>query len=153
MDQEVLVDSRIDDGLKLLTALANEGFDVTVACWVKTSEEGLWFLYIGSTSVERGKIGDAYAVAYDCLSRIPYVSIELSDIKLVSATNPVAKDALAVRRRYPGRAPTRYHGKRLGGLSIEEAYIYSQPTGPMPPRELMRTILEMTGHPGPVGIG
>jgi hypothetical protein len=56
VDQEVLVDSRIDDGLKLLTTLVNEGFDVTVACWVKTSEEGLLFLYIGSTSVELGKI-------------------------------------------------------------------------------------------------
>jgi hypothetical protein len=98
---------------------------------------------------ESRKIGDAYAVAYDCLSRIPNASIELSDLKLVPATNPVAKDALAVRERYPGRVPTRYHGKRLGGIAIEEAYIYPRLMGPMPPLDLMRTVLEIIGRPGP----
>jgi hypothetical protein len=52
MDTELLVDNRIEDGQKLLAELLKAGFDVNVAFWVRTSEEGLWFLYIGSTSVE-----------------------------------------------------------------------------------------------------
>jgi len=150
MDQELLVESRIDDGLQLLAELVKDRFDVTVACWVRASDEGRCSLYIGSTSVQPGKTGDAYAVAYDCLSRLPNVSIELSDLQLVPATHPVARAALAVRERHPGRVPTRYHGKRLDGLAIEEAYIYPRLTGPLPPLELMRTVLEIIGRPGPV---
>ena len=40
MDYELLVDERIDDGRSLLAGLVEDGFDVTVAFWAKTSEEG-----------------------------------------------------------------------------------------------------------------
>jgi hypothetical protein len=150
MDQELLVDSRIDDGVKLLSELVKHGFDVTVACWVRTSDSGSPSLYIGSTAVERGKIGDAYVIAYDCLSRVPDASIELSDLQLVPSSHPIAKAALAVRERYPERVATRYHGKRLGGLAIEEAYIYPRLINTVPPVEVLRTVLEMIGSSGPV---
>jgi hypothetical protein len=127
MDTELLVEDRIEDGRRLVAELIKEGFDVTVAFWVRTSEEGLWFLYVGSTSVESGKVGDAYITAYDCLARLPNSSISLSDIKLVPATNPIAKDAKEIRDRYAGRVPTKYHGKQLGRMAIEEAYIYPEP--------------------------
>jgi hypothetical protein len=126
MDTELLVEEMIDDGRMLVAELIKEGFDVTVAFWVKT-DEGLWYLYIGSTSVESGRVGDAYIVAYDCLTRIPRPSISLSDIKLVPATNPIAQAATEIRDRYADRTPTRYHGKQLGRMAIEEAYIYPQP--------------------------
>jgi hypothetical protein len=45
----------------------------------------------------------------------------------MNVTNPIAQDAIAWRDRYPGRVPTRYHGKRLGNLAVEEAYIYPKP--------------------------
>jgi hypothetical protein len=147
MDQELLVNPRIEDGRALLAELLKVGFDVTVACWVKTSEEGLWFLYIGSTSGKPGKIGDAYVTAYDCLSRIPSASISLSEIKLVPATNPIARDALAIRERQPGRIPIRYHGTRLGKLAIEEAYIYPRLSGSMTPIEILQTVLALANGP------
>jgi hypothetical protein len=149
VDTELLVESRIEDGRKLIAELIKEGFDVTVACWVKTSDEGLWFLYIGSTSVEAGKIGDAYITVYGCLARISDASISLSDIKLIPATDPIAKEAIGVRDRYAGKLPTRYHGKRLGKLTIEEAYVYPPLGQSMSLREVMGAVLDLMGQQSP----
>jgi len=121
MDTELLVDNRIEDGQKLVAELVIAGFDVSVAFWVKTSEEGLWFLYIGSTSVEPSIIGDAYRTLYACLSKIPDPWVGMSEVKLIQASNPIAKDAMAARDRQPGHLLVRFQGKRLGNLSIEEA--------------------------------
>ena len=69
MDYELLVDEQIEDGKSLIAGLVENGFDVTVAFWVKTSEEGLWFLYIGSASVRNSSLADAYRVVYGALRR------------------------------------------------------------------------------------
>ena len=148
MDTELLVDNRIDDGRSLLAKLVGDGFDVTVAFWVKTSDEGLWFLYIGSTAAEAKLLGDAYQRVYACLSQLVSPSIELSDIKLIHSTSPIARDAVAVRDRLPARVPTKYLGKRLGNLSIEEAYIYPQSIGPMTRDEVLQTVVKLMSRAG-----
>src|SRR3954462_9877886 len=112
MDTELLVDERVDDGRRLLSELVRSGFDVTAAFWIKTSEEGLWFLYIASAAVSQGKVGDAYGAVYAAMSRLPHPSISLSDIKLVAPDNPIAADAISIRDRYAARIPTRYNGDR-----------------------------------------
>ena len=147
MDTELLVDNRIEDGQKLVAELVIAGFDVSVAFWVKTSEEGLWFLYIGSTSVEPSKIGDAYRTLYACLSKIPDPWVGMSEVKLIQASNPIAKDAMAARDRQPGRLPVRFQGKRLGSLSIEEAYIYPRVGGQMTVGEILQTLFGMANRP------
>lgn len=147
MDTELLVDNRIEDGQKLVAELVVAGFDVSVAFWVKTAEEGLWFLYIGSTSVEPSKIGDAYRTLYACLSKIPDPSVSISEVKLIQVSNPIAKDAIAARDRQPGRLPVRFQGKRLGSLSIEEAYIYPRVGGQMTPVEILQTLSGIANRP------
>ena len=147
MDTELLVDSRIEDGQKLVAELVIAGFDVSVALWVKTSEEGLWFLYIGSTTVEPSKIGDAYRTLYACLSKIPDPWVNMSEVKLIQASNPIAKDAMAVRDRQPSRLPVRFQGKRLGSLSIDEGYIYPRVGGLLTPGEILQTLFAMSNRP------
>ncbi len=127
MDSELLVDPPLEDGRKLIAELRRDGFDVTVAFWVRTTEEGLWHLYIGSNSVGAERLGDAYSIVYACLRRMPNSSISLHQINLVHPTNSIALDAIAVRDQNPGRTATHYEGKRLGNLAIEEAYIYPLP--------------------------
>jgi hypothetical protein len=150
MDTELLVDNRVDDGQKLLTELVRNGFDVSVAFWAKTSEEGLWQLYIGSTRVQAETLGDAYRTVYTCLSRIPDPSVSLSQIKLVHATNPAAMDAIAVRDSDPGRIPIKYQGKRLGNLAIEEACIYPRDIGQMISSKVLQKILGLMNRSGSV---
>jgi hypothetical protein len=146
MDQELLVESRIEDGQRLIDQLVRDGFPVRVAFWVKTSEEGDWFFFLGSPEVDFEKPGDAYGKVYVSLSKVPDCSISLSEIKLVNGTNPVARAAVALRDRHKGMVPTRFHGKRLGNLAVEEAYIYPPPDEPF--RGLDEIKRQIPGFPG-----
>ncbi len=148
MDQELLVENRFEDAEKLLSQLVRSGFDVTVAFWVLTSEESLWVLYIASNSVNPGKIGNAYGALYASMSQIPHLSFSLSEVQLVQPSEPIAKEAIALRDRNQARLPVRYRGKRLGDLAIEEAYIYPK-TGPMTRDEVRQTVMALLSQSGP----
>jgi hypothetical protein len=126
MDTEPLVKGQIDDGQRLVEQLVRDGFEVSAAFWVKTSEEGLWHLYIASPSVGAEKLGESYRKVYASLNKTPDSWVSPSDIKLINDMNPIAQNVIEVRdrERIPARTPTRYHGKRLGSLPINEAYIY-----------------------------
>ncbi len=147
MDHELLVNEQIEDGKVLLAGLVHDGFDVTVAFWVRTSEEGLWYLYIGSTSVRTMSLADAYRVVYGALRRVPNTQISISSIKIIDADNPVARSAIEVRDRYPARLPTRYNGTKLGNMSVEEAYIYPR-TGGMTRTEVLQTFTGLMNRTG-----
>jgi len=148
MDQELLVDYRVEDGQKLIAELVRSGFDVTAAFWVHTPDDDLWQLYIASDSVDSNKIGDAYGILYGCLQRIATPSISISEVKLVRPSNPIARDALAIRARYRGRVPTKFKGERFGGLSIDEAYIYPTTVASMPRSEVLQTLSALIGRTG-----
>jgi hypothetical protein len=148
MDTELLVDNQIEDGRRIVAQLVDAAIDVTVAFWIKTSDEGLWFLYIGSKLLDSTTTSDAYRRVYSCLSQIPDVAVGLSEIKLVNPTSPIARDAIAIRDRRPARLPTRYHGNHLGNVSIEEAYIYPPATGPMTIAQVLQTVLGLMNRTG-----
>ena len=147
MDYELLVDERIEDGKSLIAGLVEDGFDVTVAFWARTSEEGLWFLYVGSASVRTMSLADAYRVVYGAVRRIPGARIPLSSIKLVDPDDPITRSAIEVRDRFPARLPTRYNGKRFGNMAIEEAYIYPRP-GSMTRTEVLQTVTGLMNRTG-----
>jgi hypothetical protein len=121
MDTATLVDERIDEGKRLLDQLRGSGFDVAVAFWALTSWDGLWFLYIASPLVDTAGLAEAYRKVLGELSRSQVRWVSSSDIKLIGSANPIALDAIA----YQGDAlRTRYEGRKLGSLIVEEAYIY-----------------------------
>src|SRR6266545_2200378 len=124
MDQELLVDSRIDDGYRLLAQLLHDWFPVAVALWLNTSEEGLWFLYIASPSVDPRRPGEASGTVYASLFQIPGNSIAPSEIRLVSVDNPLAKEAQAQLERHRSRLPLRLKVQRFANVSVDEVYIY-----------------------------
>jgi len=124
MAAEILVETQIEDGRRLVEQLVRDDFDVAVAFWCKTSEESLWHLYIASPLVDPKRPGDAYRPVYASLNKLAGSCIQISDLKLANEANPIARAAIEVRDRYPAPLATRYEGKRLGNLSIEEAYIY-----------------------------
>jgi hypothetical protein len=150
MDTEVLVGNRFEDGKRLVAELVRDGIDVAVAFWVKTENEGLWYLYVGTSAADVQRIGDAYVPVYACLSRIPDSSIALSDIKLISPANPVARAAMVIRDRSAARIPIRFQGERLEKLAIEEAYIYPRVAGPMSRDEVLQTVIALMNRSGPL---
>lgn len=121
MDPITLVDRRIEDGQKLFQQLVRDNFDVTVAFWLKTSEEDWWHLYVASKVVdERGPI-DAYRALQASLQQLPGTTLSLADVKLIGRESALAKQMLTLQERYPDRRPS----VRSGGGGLEEAYIYS----------------------------
>lgn len=126
METNLLVENQIDDGQRLIDQLTREEFQILVAFWLQTSEEGLWQLYLASPLFDSEKMGEAYRKVYSALQKGTPSWVSPSDIKLINGASPVALAAVELRDRHSGRLPTRYHGKRLGNIPIEEAYIYPQ---------------------------
>ncbi|HUY89939.1 MAG TPA: hypothetical protein VMV10_14480 [Pirellulales bacterium] len=124
MDQSTLVDNQVDDGRRLVERFAADGNPVQAAFWVKTADEGLWFLYVATEIVDRGGPAAAYRAVYESLHKLKEPSVALSEIKLVSPSNPIAKDVLAIMARYPGRLAPRFGGNKLGSMAVEQTYIY-----------------------------
>lgn len=124
MDQSTLVEEQIDDGRRIVERFAADGNPVDAAFWVKTAEDGLWFLYIVSDIIEREGPAAAYRTVHGSLQQLGKTWVSSSEIKIIGPENPIAKDVLALMARYPGRMATRFGGKSLGYVAIEQAHIY-----------------------------
>ena len=150
MDTELLVDQRIDEGTKLISQLLHDGFNVVLAFWAKTREEGLWFLYVVSDDVDtRTNLGDAYRRLYASLSQIANTTISLTEVKLINSTNPIAQAAIKVQSQFTPRGAIRSRAQLLGGLAVDEVYIYPR-LGPMTPVEVMQAVLNLMSRRGTV---
>jgi hypothetical protein len=134
MDTDLLVE-KIQDGESLLRHLIRHQFDVAVALWVKITEDGQWNLFIASAAVAPQKPTEALRIVYDALTQVPNCSITPIDIRLLTNTDPIARDAIALRDRSPSREAKRFQRKRLGKLETQELFIYPRPL-PWKVREL-----------------
>lgn len=128
MDTESLVEEKVDAGRKLISRLMSDGFDVAAACWLKTSEEGEWFLYVASEDVDKKGLAAAYREAYGALQARGDDGVSMSQLKLISPSHPIALDVLDIHRRYPARIATRTRRPQFGNVAIDEAYIYPPET-------------------------
>ena len=124
MDTNGLVTRRIEDGRKFINLLSARGFDVAAACWVRTSEDSVWILYISSPRVDGWKLADAYREAYGILQTLEGSMISASEVKLIGEKNPITTEILEVSRRYPDTFVDSSILRRTGSVMIEEAYIY-----------------------------
>jgi hypothetical protein len=135
MDTAALVEDQIEDGRKLIEQLVCDGFDVTVAFWVRFQfeEDGPWF-YIVSETVDRDGLHAAYRAVHESIQRIrapwgPWISVsDVGELKLVGMNDPLAKQVLAFRDRYPSKY--RFRGANIGNQFVEELYIYPPVTKP-----------------------
>jgi hypothetical protein len=148
MDTELLVDERLEDGRKLLSELVRSGFDVTAAFWAKTSEEGIWFLYIASKNLDSNQHADAYRAAYAALTRLGPISISFSELKLVAPGNPIAIDAQKLRARFSANTAGRVANSRLGSVWADEVYVYPKIGGHMTPAEVLQAISTLMNRTG-----
>src|SRR5277367_1727242 len=108
MDTELLVEDKIEEGVMLVRQLIRDQLGVSVAFWVKITEDGLWYLYIASPSINPKKPHEADRVVYAALDKIPQRSIMPLQVRLIINTDPIARDAIVLRDRLPSREPKRY---------------------------------------------
>jgi hypothetical protein len=130
MDQMSLVIPSIDAAERFLRHLQANGYPVTAAGWIKEYDTKDWYLFIASPKVEELGIRDAYYPLNTFFLQLPPTPwLELFRYTLIGATNPVAKDMAAYvsKASANGMSPIRFHGYRLGDLSVEGAYLFPLP--------------------------
>ena len=126
MDQIPLVIEQIDAGTRFLSEF-QKYLPIQVAFWLKEAEEGDWNLYIVSDQITEDNFDVAYGEVVRIAGQLRDPWFDPFQVKLIGANDPLAQAALDIQRRFPGRMPTRFHGKTFGGLSVDEVYIYPSP--------------------------
>jgi hypothetical protein len=123
MDQGPLVIQQIEAGERLIGRFS-QYTPVQAAFWLKEPEDSPWFLYLAGDQINDSNFDLAYGEVLRLLSGAPEPWLDPFQVKVIGTDNPVAIAVMDIQRKYPGSLPTRYHGRQLGGLSVEEVYIY-----------------------------
>ena len=128
-----MVDPQIQDGRRLLERLGAEGIPVAAAAWVKESEGGPWYLYIVTPLVteDSGSL-PVYRRLIPVIRQMPQPFwVDPMDFKVVAPDSAVGKAIRDIAGRRPGPVPLPYGSARLGGLSIDGAYVYPAVAAPV----------------------
>ncbi len=128
MDQGPLVTEQIDAGARFVREFAKYT-PVQTAFWLKSTDDNQWFLYVAGDQIGDLGVRSAYEEVIRIAAKMPDSWLDPFQIKVMGTNKPVPKAVLQIQKQYPGSLPTRYHGPPLGGLSIEEVYIYPPPLG------------------------
>src|SRR4051794_33297976 len=122
MDQGALVMPQIEAGVRLVNDF-DKYAPVRAAFWLKARDEGVWYLYLASDRIDDSNFDVAYGEVLRLTGKNPTPWLDPFQVKVISADDRLVRDVLAVLARYPGKFPTRYQGRDLGGIPVEEAYI------------------------------
>ena len=147
MDQGTLVEEKIGDGRRFVERFAADGNPVQAAFWVKTAEEGLWFLYVVTEIIDRDGPAAAYRAVHASMRKLGDTWVASSKIKVIGPSNPIAKDVMAIMARNPGRLAT--GGTTLGSMAVEQTIIYPPhfftftQANPMTTEDIAREILRL----------
>ena len=95
MDQNALVNDQILSGEQLFESLLSDGFDIRVAFWARSAEDGEWSLYLASPIVDEKGATAAYRVVNRSLRKIPSW-IDPFEIKVVGLKDSLTDAAFEV---------------------------------------------------------
>jgi len=99
---------------------------VAAAFWAKESDGGNWYLYLASDQINDATTATDYGEVLRLVASHGW--LDPFQVKVTSTSNPVARAVTELLHRSHNLVPMRYFGRRLGDLSVDEAYIYSVPT-------------------------
>lgn len=123
MDQGPLVIEATDAGAELVRRL-NKFATVEAAFWAKASEESRWYLYIASDQLNDANMDVAYGEVLRLAEEMANPHFDPFHVNLITTSDPLARAALDLLRRYPGLMPARLGATNFGGLSVEDVYLY-----------------------------
>ncbi len=126
MDQDSLVMEVIDAGAELAREFNNYNV-VKVAFWLKASDDEHRYLYIASDQINDSNFDLAYGEVLRLTSMMNSIYLDPFRVKVIGADDPLAKAAVEILKRFPGRLPTRFGGTMFGGVFVDEVYIYPYP--------------------------
>jgi hypothetical protein len=130
MDQGPLVVEQIDAGAKRARAF-DKGTPLQAAFWLKESEDGQWFLYLTSDQINDSNLDVAYGAVLRLLGPGPHLGLDPFQVKVTGIDDPVTRAVLALQQQHRGNLVTRLRNRMLGGVSVDEVYLYPIPV-PVP---------------------
>lgn len=131
MDQMPLVNEEID-AAKALIREFNKYAPVAVALWLKESGDELHYLYIASDQINDSNVRAGYGEVLRIARKLALPYLDPFRIKLIGADAPLAVAAREINERFPARLPMRWGGQMLGGVGVEDVYIYPPKPCPTP---------------------
>jgi hypothetical protein len=126
MDQGPLVTEQIDAGARLASAF-DQRIPLQAAFWLKKGEDGQWFLYLASDHINDANVRDAYGELAGLLDSDANLWLDPFQVKVRGAEDPIVSAVLAIQRKYPAQFATRLRNLLLGGVSVDDVYIYAMP--------------------------
>lgn len=125
MGQTALVSELEQAGAELLATLDSDArLSVEAAFWLYDGLTESWRLYVAASEVPiRGPLW-AYGIVQETVRRQPASPIELADIAIVSPNEPIVGVLRSALQTGPGIYGIRFSRNSVGGVYIEDAYIY-----------------------------
>ncbi len=119
-----LVREETDAGAELVREFDKDR-PVAAAFWVKASDEEQRYLYIASERIDDTNVGLAYREVLRLTGELDSPYLDPFRVKVISATDPLARAAMEIHRRFPGSMPTCFGGRSFGGICVDDVYIYA----------------------------
>lgn len=124
MDKTQLVDSDINDGMRLIQKLDMTDFSVVAALWFYYSDVIEWRLIIASWYLDMNGPKKAYSFLQTLLIDFDIPSISLENITLISPEHDIIKLLSSAIQTGPDLSKIRFTRNVINGQLIEDAYIY-----------------------------
>ncbi len=125
MDTIALVENRIEEGQHLLDLLEEDRISVRAACWVKRTDLDRWIFYIATPIWDEKGPLEAYRKITPALRTLGNDWLTGSDVTLVGEKHPLVNDTREFLRRFPHRTPIQSPLSLIGGIPVEEIYVYT----------------------------
>ncbi len=123
MDQGPLVMEEVDMGAKLAREFDNYA-PIKVAFWLKASDDDHRYLYLASDQIDDTNFDLAYGEVARLSDRFRSPFFDPFRVKVISSQDPLAQAAVDINRRFPTQIPTRLRGQMIGGIFVDDVYIY-----------------------------
>jgi hypothetical protein len=117
------VTDEIEAGREFLHCLNNYR-PVRAACWLRRADGGGRDLYVALDGLTVGNTREAYVEVLHIVRELKDRYFDPSWVSLIRLDEPLARSLLEFYRQYPGPTPTRPRRPMLGGIEVDEVYIY-----------------------------
>ncbi len=126
MAKEVLLESDITAGARLIEELDKKGADVSAALWFFDPDLSEWKLLLVSPTFEKNGLTASYTMVSEVISSIGDVnkSISIDNMKIVKNNDPMMRLLKGIVRTGKGLNTIRMTSNMMNGIYVQDALIY-----------------------------
>jgi len=114
-----LIEILSDDGSRLIEKLVESGVEITAAAWIRTVDDGMWFLYLAMPGVKKKGSWDAYRRLNPVVRQMeePFL-VNFMEVKVIDSKDPMALASVEYQKRHGSKRVLPYRGTNLGGGTV-----------------------------------